>query len=741
MKQSIITFWGIQIFFFFFAHSLAAQPTAIFKVFFDRNQDQLSISELETILDKTADLSNPVIYRVQLIGHTDSRGSLDYNQALSERRAESVKSALMDLGFLSTKIEVKGMAFLDPQSNEETEVNEALNRRVEIIIEKSDWNVESTYYSVPIHKPATIIYERSGTEILIPKDAFSYPDGSPFEGEAIVQYREFRDPADFIASDIPMQLEYEGEPAYFSSTGMFEIKAYDDEGNQLQLNSGKQLDINFVQTNIQEGTKFWRFDEASQTWEEGAETVTYLNADTNQLLVETTTDTVTGLKLDWGKNQKLLTQKGGVLHQLDAAYSMIPDFLDGMEYFNRPRERIDYFALGDYRLFDQRFANKHYAGVNYVGNLKPYKIRSIEQYTNLRFRVIKSRSGYRYFRIMDLTGENNELEPFTGQLWKISRSQLARMRRNVRGARFQDIRIKQSGVSKNKFKLSIKTNEKTTTYTVKLADSDFEETESQIAQSKFLEYERLLDERRRIFNEKTLMYESGSSVLWNVVKLLISKDVSNDPSKAYALRAAIDVDQDNPVTTYYRGNRKLVKKHGTYIKAYYYLTEFGDIVKEELTAQANPDWNALIDTYPSTVFYTQDRFVNSITPFNKTVPSLRIANMGVFNCDVIYRYQESERLFVQFKDEQGADVDFHKVEIVNHDLNGVLAFGNPDIFIDLKARNTILVYTKDDRILYIPSKRLADLPLKNKGMVELTLQDPGALKGSPEELRQLFESD
>ena len=98
------------------------------------------------------------------------------------------------------------------------------------------------------------------------------------------------------------------------------------------MNPGKEVGIDFVQTSVQEGTQFWRFDEQTQTWEEADQVTTFVNPDTNQVLVGFDVDTISGLTLDWSDNRKL-TRNRDTIAQLQAAYAMIPDILDSLEYF------------------------------------------------------------------------------------------------------------------------------------------------------------------------------------------------------------------------------------------------------------------------------------------------------------------------------------------------------------------------------------------------------------------------
>jgi outer membrane protein OmpA-like peptidoglycan-associated protein len=72
--------------------------------------------------------------KVEIEGHTDNVGSDDYNQSLSQRRADSVKSFLMQQGIGSDRIVASGKGEHRPVADNETEGGRQQNRRVEVII-------------------------------------------------------------------------------------------------------------------------------------------------------------------------------------------------------------------------------------------------------------------------------------------------------------------------------------------------------------------------------------------------------------------------------------------------------------------------------------------------------------------------------------------------------------------------------------------------------------------------------
>ncbi len=67
-------------------------------------------------------------------GHTDSTGSEEYNQALSERRAASVRYYLMDSGVDAARITAVGYGESHPVADNGTEAGRRLNRRVDLLL-------------------------------------------------------------------------------------------------------------------------------------------------------------------------------------------------------------------------------------------------------------------------------------------------------------------------------------------------------------------------------------------------------------------------------------------------------------------------------------------------------------------------------------------------------------------------------------------------------------------------------
>jgi outer membrane protein OmpA-like peptidoglycan-associated protein len=88
------------------------------------------------ILEELADVlkSRGEIKRVEVQGHTDNTGTPEYNQRLSQQRAQAVVDALVRLGVDSSRLEAKGYGQDRPLAPNTTDANRAKNRRVQVII-------------------------------------------------------------------------------------------------------------------------------------------------------------------------------------------------------------------------------------------------------------------------------------------------------------------------------------------------------------------------------------------------------------------------------------------------------------------------------------------------------------------------------------------------------------------------------------------------------------------------------
>jgi peptidoglycan-associated lipoprotein len=106
-------------------------------IYFDYDQYAISDNQKQS-LDAAADhlKKNPNL-KVQLEGHTDERGTNEYNQGLGDRRASNVKKYLTDLGVSSSRISTVSYGEERPASNGSNDSAWSKNRRAEFAVTSS----------------------------------------------------------------------------------------------------------------------------------------------------------------------------------------------------------------------------------------------------------------------------------------------------------------------------------------------------------------------------------------------------------------------------------------------------------------------------------------------------------------------------------------------------------------------------------------------------------------------------
>ena len=112
-----------------------ARMAPSFMVFFDWDRSNLSAQALNTIKQAADAYKTKGSARITATGHTDTSGPESYNMALSLRRANTVKDALVREGVPATAISVIGKGETQPLVQTADGVREPQNRRVEIVIQ------------------------------------------------------------------------------------------------------------------------------------------------------------------------------------------------------------------------------------------------------------------------------------------------------------------------------------------------------------------------------------------------------------------------------------------------------------------------------------------------------------------------------------------------------------------------------------------------------------------------------
>ena len=138
MKQ-LFTFLFLFGLTFGYAQELTQVKTDKYSVYFEFDKHKLTDEEDKRLNDYVKSLGNIVILSIGLEGFCDDRGSIEYNRALSQRRAKTVSDILEEIASKQKNVEGKGkidLRITELQLNEdELDATRQLNRRVDIYLE------------------------------------------------------------------------------------------------------------------------------------------------------------------------------------------------------------------------------------------------------------------------------------------------------------------------------------------------------------------------------------------------------------------------------------------------------------------------------------------------------------------------------------------------------------------------------------------------------------------------------
>lgn len=99
---------------------------------FDSSKSDIKSSFYDTLISVSTVVDKYNETEIIIIGHTDSTGSLAYNNSLSQQRANSVASFMMTQNVDPSRMQVFGVGPNQPIASNKTEAGKQANRRVEI---------------------------------------------------------------------------------------------------------------------------------------------------------------------------------------------------------------------------------------------------------------------------------------------------------------------------------------------------------------------------------------------------------------------------------------------------------------------------------------------------------------------------------------------------------------------------------------------------------------------------------
>jgi hypothetical protein len=125
-------------------------------------------------------------------------------------------------------------------------------------------NIESTTYRINAEKGGTIEH-KTGSKLVVPKNAFVSSKGDLVKGEIELRYREFHDVVDCFVAGIPMTYDSAGQRYHFETAGMMEILAFQN-GEQVQMAEGKTINVELASNDASTKYNLYKLDTLHNNW-------------------------------------------------------------------------------------------------------------------------------------------------------------------------------------------------------------------------------------------------------------------------------------------------------------------------------------------------------------------------------------------------------------------------------------------------------------------------------------------
>jgi OOP family OmpA-OmpF porin len=101
------------------------------KIFFDFDKTSLRRESFPELNRVVAFLNENPSTKIEIGGHTDSMGTNEYNDALSQGRANSVREYIVKEGIRNNRVVAVGYGENNPEASNQTDEGRQTNRRVE----------------------------------------------------------------------------------------------------------------------------------------------------------------------------------------------------------------------------------------------------------------------------------------------------------------------------------------------------------------------------------------------------------------------------------------------------------------------------------------------------------------------------------------------------------------------------------------------------------------------------------
>lgn len=259
----------------FFTFSAISQEQMLFSVYFETAKHELTKTSSNTLLELVQEISSLDDFTFEILAHTDSRGSVSYNQALANRRAASVEEYLAKHNIVIQKTTVSSFGEENPKYSNDTKEGRKNNRRVDVIVKPITFeNTQALFSKLQEQKQQVytinagikeVVKGKEGTVLTIPANAFEYKDGSGEPtGNVEIHLEEAYTYGDLIA----LQFTTVSDGKMLETGGSINVEARSN-GKALKLKSDKTINLKMPATNAKNDMTLFtgeRIDDGNINW-------------------------------------------------------------------------------------------------------------------------------------------------------------------------------------------------------------------------------------------------------------------------------------------------------------------------------------------------------------------------------------------------------------------------------------------------------------------------------------------
>jgi hypothetical protein len=193
--------------------TMAQSHEKTLQIHFESDEFGLDKQDRDELKKLIQELGNSSYHEITITGHTDHDASEEYNQQLSNRRAQQVRTFLGENGIQENRISMNWYGENKPKASNAKESGKKENRRVEIKVKLYDFKTTSDVinqvgtskkqsFVINPNKENKIIGEK-GIEVKIPANSLETEDGKPIKaGNIKIELTEIYSDADAITKPV-----------------------------------------------------------------------------------------------------------------------------------------------------------------------------------------------------------------------------------------------------------------------------------------------------------------------------------------------------------------------------------------------------------------------------------------------------------------------------------------------------------------------------------------------------------